>query len=184
MSQAPVGNGPPKNGITSSSSSVGNSKSGKPKPSVKKDKPVDAPLSSAQQPPPAALNNATISSGRSSRSFQKFFCCFCVSKTDQDHADIAGEQSNTKKNKPNVRGMGIRGASDKGKGSQYAYRPAEQHCDAQSASQSPSHCTSESGVQQLACPTHIPIQLQPNSKDDIIKVLYCIVLGYLCNFIF
>jgi hypothetical protein len=90
-----------------------------------------------------------------------------VARTEQDHGDIGGEQSTSKKNKPNVRGIH---ASDKSKGSQYAYRPTEQHSDAQSASQSPTHCTSESGVQQLACPTHIPVQLQPNSKDDIIKV--------------
>ena len=169
MSQAPpVGNGPPKNGTTGSSVNVGNSKSGKTKTNSKKVKSSDAPASSAQQPPPPALNNAAISSGRSSRSLNKLFCCFCVSKTEQDHGDNAGDQNINKKNKPNVRGMGIRSVPDKAKGSQYAYRPTEQHSDAQPSSLSPLLCTSESGVQQVACPTHI--QLQPNSKDDIIKV--------------
>jgi hypothetical protein len=170
MSAPPVGNGPPKNGMTASSVNVGNSKSGKTKTNSKKDKSSEALASSVQQPPPPALNNAAISSGRSSRSLNKLFCCFCVSKTEQDHGDSAGDQTTNKKNKPNVRGMGIRNVSDKAKGSQYAYRPTEQHSDAQSPSLSPSHCTLESGVQQGACPTHMPIQLQPNSKDDIIKV--------------
>ena len=174
MSQAPpVGNGPPKNGLTASSVNVGNSKHGKIKTNSKKDKSSDAPASSAQQPPPPALNNAAISSGRSSRSLNKLFCCFCYSKTEQEHGDSAGDQNTNKKNKPNVRGMGVR-VNDKAKGSQYAYRPTEQHPDAQSPSLSQAHCTSEAGVQQLACPTHMPIQLQPNSKDDIIKVYYCL----------
>ena len=170
MLQAPtVGNGPPKNGMTASSVNVGNSKSGKIKTNSKKEKSSDALASSAQQPPPPALNNAAISSGRSSRSLNKLFCCFCVSKAEHDHGDSAGDQNANKKNK-HVRGMGLRSANDKAKGSQYAYRPTEQHSDAQSSSLSQSHCTSEAGVQQLACPTHMPNQLQPNSKDDIIKV--------------
>lgn len=165
MSQTPpVGNGPPKNGITTSPVNVGNSKAGKSKSNSKKDKPPDAPASSVQQPP--ALNNATVSSARSSRSLNKFLCCFCVSRTDQDHEDTSGEH-NTKRIKG--RGMGTR--TDKSKGPQYTYRPAEQHSDAQCAAQSPSHCTSESGVPQLTCPAQIPVQLQSSNKDDIIKVL-------------